>query len=345
MDSYFLHQILCLALGEPNVDSREVLGEAIEAVGENPTDEAVVSALIEQIRALEARPELVTSDLHLSNELLRARLMLAWARFDDSRPLEDQPEVSEAIDEVIRTAAGRALPLAADFEPGFKQAVRLRAAALQEGGQGTIQADCERCELIVNELRHPNPTYELPLGHYRVWVLGEGAEMRLHQTLVLEHSGQRVVVVPDPPLFLPRSNPSGRESPFLPILPTLPENGPREPAASPADRDQRSDDGGRPSAARARLLPVWGESLGIVVGVGAMATGAGLLAVDGQCEDGGDVDTCPIYFENTSQGIGLAAAGAGVLIAFTAVLIVDQVRILRSERSARVALDSGVLRF
>ncbi len=326
--------LLWLTLWGGIPESADPLLRATANVDENPTDAEAVAALAEQIQAFESAPDLVVNDLELSNELLRARLVFAWALFDDGQALDEQPEARDAIDEVIRTAAGRQLPLEADIEPGFKLALKQRATALAEGAGGTIAVSCDRCQLIINELRHPNPTYELPLGRYRVWVLGdEESDVRVHEVVVLESPGQEVTLTLQ---ASPMPNPTGAP----PLLLHPPPITARQPPLVDVPRAAKPN----PTPQR-RLLPLWAESLGMVAGAGLMITGGGLLAIDGHCQDNGDIATCPVHIENTPQGIGLVAGGAGLLAAFAGVLIADQVRLSRKGRSAKLAIEAGVLRF
>lgn len=287
---------------EPAPVATADLTAQIEAVLDTPAAE-VISELEQEVREFEARPQDVMADTALADELLRARVVLAWA--------QREPELAAAaMDEAIRSAAGRELPLLG-LGTDLKNLAKQRAAALASEGAANIQVVCRvPCQVIVNERRSVNPTDPLLLGKYRVWVVSNDGEVEpLRADVELDVAGEteriefgRVDKVPPAPGMV------------------VPKRDPHKPPVPKHERKRESP-----------LMPLWVEIAGIVAGAGLLATGVGLLAINGQCKDGGNPANCPIVIENTPQGAALAAVGSGMLVSFGTVLAVDRVRAGRSK--------------
>lgn len=327
----------------------------IEAVLTMP-DAATIAELEQTIAAMEAQPLVVVADPILAEDLLRARVVLAWG-------YDDPQKASAAMDEVVRSAGGRPLPLAG-LGTDLKSLAKERVAALAAGGTANIQVDCSMpCQIILNERIPTNLAEPLALGTYRVWVVASAGEIEpLHEDVVLDQAGQTKLVVfgePSPPLL---DDPRDTSAPTLlepedsqdTSAPLLPE--PKKPTdtrtqALPIEApEQRSDVGEQqdelrePPPAQARpMLPLWSEIVGVIAGVGMLATGVALLALDGKCRNGREVRSCPELIENTPQGIALVGMGSGVLLTFGAVLSVDRVRM--DERKGLAAVASWTFRF
>lgn len=314
MDLLTLTLLLLLNAPESPPAARMDLTAAIEAVLETP-EAALIGELEQVIHTFEAGPQDVLADTALADELLRARVVLAWAQQDPER-------AAAAMDEAIRSAAGRELPLLG-LGTQLKELAKQRSAALADAGTASIEVACAvPCQVIVNERRSVNPTDPLPFGTYRVWVAAnEGNVEPMRASVELDQAGETE-----------RISFGGVEAP-VPAGIETPESG-RERG----DRTQRD------AAVKKPLLPLWVEIVGVVAGAGLIATGAGLLAIDGKCKGGGDSATCPILIENTAQGAALVAVGAGAMASFGAVLGVDQVRAGQNKRAAR-AMVSWTLRF
>jgi hypothetical protein len=320
--TYSLTLTLLLLFGAPEgtPTATEDLTAKIAAVLETP-EAAMIGELEYVIRELEARPQDVIADKALADELLRARVVLAWAQQDPER-------AAAAMDEAIRSAAGRELPLKG-LGTELKTLAKQRAAALEGMGTATIELHCSvPCQVIVNERRSVNPTDPLPLGTYRVWVIAnEGNVEPVRADVVLDAAGEteriefgRVEEVPPPAV----------------IEPPMEERRKRSAPRAPAEQEANV-------AGRKPLMPLWVEIVGVVAGAGLAATGAGLLAIDGRCKGGGDPATCPTLIETTAQGVALVALGAGAMVSFGAVLGVDQVRAGRAMGAG--AMVSWTFRF
>ncbi len=302
----------------------------IEALLETP-ESAKIAELERAIADLEARPQDVIADKPLADELLRARVVLAWAQ-------QDPEQAAAAMDEAIRSAAGRALPLTG-LGSDIKALAKQRATSLEAGGTAVIEVDCSvPCQVIVDERRSVNPTDPLPLGTYRVWVVATKADIEpIRHAVVLDEAGQteriefgKVDVVVPPPKLIDE--------------PPVKEAKTRKPRKAPVKKTDKPDKPKRPASATKRLLPLWAEIAGVVAGAGLVAGGAALLALDGNCEFGGDPKTCSgRLIENTPQGAALVAVGSGVLVSFGALLGVDQVRAGQAKQTT--AMVSWTFRF
>lgn len=331
---------LLLFFGAPGVEpvATADLTAKIETVLETPEPPAV-RELDLMIARFEARAQDVLDDAPLADELLRARVVLAWAQ-------RDPDKAAAAMDEAIRSAAGRELPLTG-LGTDLKTLAKQRTRELDGRGSGVIDVNClVPCQVIVNERRSVNPTDQLPLGTYRVWVVARNGEFE---------PVQREVVL-DVPGEIERLEFGQVEEPVAPapVVETPTEEQPTRPArvASPAQQpkpgeDEQSEtrsvaDGKREQsktrsvAGGKRLLPLWAEVVGLVGGVGLVATGVALLAIDGRCKNGGDPATCPTLIENTRQGAALIGVGAAAAISFGAVMGVDSARTRNHGASAMV---------
>jgi hypothetical protein len=284
----------------------------IEAVLETP-EAATIDELEQVIREFEARPRDVSNDEALAAELLRARVVFAWAQQDPERAIT-------AVDEAIRSAAGRELPLKG-LGTELKELAKQRAALIESGGTAAIKIGCAvPCQVIINERPSINPTVQLPLGTYRVWVIAnEGIFPPMRADVMLDMAGEteRIEfgwieeVPPAPSVIQPQEPTTQRSKPVAP-----------KTSATPVDAVR-----GKP------LMPLWLEVVGVIAGAGLAATGAGLLAIDGRCKGGGDPAICPTLIETTAQGAALIAVGAGTVISFGAVLGVDQSRAGRGKEA------------
>jgi hypothetical protein len=269
------------------------------------TPEAATVAELERIIVeFEARPLALLANKALAKQLLRARVVFAWAQQEPGR-------AAAAIDEAIRSAADRELPLwglGIDFEDLAKQ----RMAALESGGTAIIEVACSvPCEVLVDERRSVNPTNPLLLGTHRVWVVSNDGQVEpLRTDVVLDVAGEteRIEFGGAPPLPPP---------PAIVMPSQRMQDSPEFPRERPSKRR-------RPDAS---ILPLWVEIVGIVAGAGLIATGAGLLTMDGKCQGGGDPVTCPILNETTAPGAALSALGSATFVSFVSVLGVDRAQI------------------
>lgn len=105
------------------------------------------------------------------------------------------------------------------------------------------------------------------------------------------------------------------------------------------DRARPIDD----ERARGRELavPRWASITGIGLGVGAIAAGATLVAIDGTCPNGGDprvdLDTCPSVYNTDAGGAVLISVGALATISMSAILAITEVRAKRAGQRGRAA--------
>lgn len=329
-----LFSALLVCLAPPPQD----LVEKTEAVNDKSPE--AITALEQAIAAYESKPQEIVADHTISDDIMEARLILAWALFDPSAPISTQdPRVIESIDEVLRAAAvaGRQ-PSLKGLDPEFVQLVKERAKKLGESTTGKIEVSCDvPCQLIVNEFRTMNPTNPLPLGTYRVWVVANADEIEPMQQMITLDGPTRTLEfakpLPPPPLPLPGPGPV-----------PAPETKAKSPRKRATITPPPGPDIATPRGSVKPLLPVWAEAFGIVAGAGLAAGGAALLILDGQCKDGGDTNVCPTLIEGTAQGATLASVGSAAVVAFGTLLVIDRVRAPRAGKS-RARLEAGRVRF
>jgi hypothetical protein len=301
---------------EPAPTTAELAAQ-IDEVLETP-ETARAAELERLIGELEQWPLALLSNKALAKQLLRARVVVAWAQREPER-------AAAAIDEAIRSAAGRKLPLSglgSEFESLAKQ----RTAVLERGGTASIEVACwVPCQVLVNERRSVNPTDPLLLGKYRVWVVSNDGQVEpLRTDVELDVTGEteriefgRVYPVPPPPGIVMASE--------------LEQDSPIAPAETPRKR-KRSD---------ASLLPLWAEIVGIIAGAGLVGTGVGLLAIDGRCKGGGDPTICPTLIETTAPGAALSALGSATLLTFGSVIGLDRLQLSRLGQPKSVGASVG----
>lgn len=280
------------------------LDAQIDVVLETP-DAAKIAALDRLIGEFEDRPLDIMADIQLADQLLLARVVVAWA--------QRQPErAAAAMDEAIRSSAGRELPLSG-LGTDLKNLAKQRAAVLESAGTASIEVAClVPCQVLVNERRSVNPTDPLLLGNYRVWVVSTDTEIEpLRADVELDVAGETERIE------------FGRVGP-IPPPPGLVESSKRKQDGRMGPTEMNEWQRRQPDAP---LLPLWVEIGAIVAGAGLLATGAGLLAIDGQCKGGGDPATCPTLIENTAQGAALSALGSATILSFASVLGVDRAQI------------------
>jgi hypothetical protein len=296
-------------LGPEPVPATTELNDQIEVVLETP-EPAEVAELERIIHELEARPLVLLSNKTIAKRLLRARVIVAWAQREPRR-------AAAAMDEALRSAAGRELPLSG-LGTELVDLAEQRMAMLQSGGTANIEVACAvACELLIDERRSTNPTAPLLLGTYRVWVVSNDGQVEpLRTDVELDAAGEirriefgQALPLPPPPEI---------------VLPPQSEEEFPEAPAEPQWKRKRSG---------ATMLPLWVEIVGVVAGAGLIATGAGLLTMDGKCKGGGDPTTCPTLFETTAPGAALSALGSATLLSFSSVLGLDRAQIGKHVRS------------
>jgi hypothetical protein len=279
----------------------------IEVVLQSPEPERIAE-LEQLIGEFEARPLALLASKTLGKRLLRARVVVAWA--------QQEPTRTAAVDEAIRSAAGSELPLwglGTEFESLAKQ----RVAALESGGTATIEVACGvPCEVLVDERRSLNPTNPLLLGEHRVWVVAnDGSVKPLRMDVELDIAGETERIefaplhpVPPPPEIVLSSQ---RE---------------RDSLTAPAETWTRKQP-------HSPMLPLWVEIVGVVAGAGLVATGAGVLMMDGNCKGGGDPMFCPNLMETTATGAAITALGSATFVSFTSLLGADRMKFAQHIRA------------
>lgn len=103
-----------------------------------------------------------------------------------------------------------------------------------------------------------------------------------------------------------------------------------------ASQTPTTDDGGR----KINLdVPRWGSILGVSLGVGAIAAGAAMVAIDGRCPGGGDptdIDACPDVYNTDAGGAVLISVGALAVLSMGAILTITEIQKKKGRSNANV---------
>lgn len=85
-----------------------------------------------------------------------------------------------------------------------------------------------------------------------------------------------------------------------------------------------------PDTGRKLEVPRWGSILGLSLGVGAIAAGAALVAIDGRCPGGHDpmtdIEQCPDIYNTDVGGAVLISVGALAVISMGAILTITELQ-------------------
>lgn len=263
-----------------------------------------------------------------ADELARddaARRMRTLAQLNLARALlaaGDDERAGSVVDEAIRSAGDGEVP-AGNFGPKFASFHNKRREALVGWGSGSIAVECSvPCRVIIDEHAAEPTSAGLLFGEYRVWVfaedpaaLADGSPLRQRVTIDIDGEVETI-------RYEPAAKPPEHE----------PEPPPRPPPPPPK-----------------RLLPRWAEIVGLVAGVGLIATGGALLSADGKCIANGGLDPrddaqqCPQLWESTPGGAATLALGAALALTGGVMLGIDEVRV-NGNRSTRATI-SWTIRF
>jgi hypothetical protein len=90
-------------------------------------------------------------------------------------------------------------------------------------------------------------------------------------------------------------------------------------------------------------VPRWGSVLGLSLGVGAIAAGAVLVAIDGRCPGGhdpmADIEQCPNIYNTDAGGAVLISVGALAVVSMGAILTITEIQRKRGKsRTSEAAL-------
>jgi hypothetical protein len=268
----------------------------------NEDPAAGVAALREAIAELQADAIALADDPAARAERDRASSLLARALLASG----DVDGAKEAIDAAIRSAGPEPLPVG-ELGPGIAALHAERVEALARGPRASLAVECGTpCRILVDERPVTSPLPDVPAGPYRIFVGPKeiGGPEPLRVTVQLE--GPHTIHWPPP-----------RE--------------PEPTTAAPPSADRRR-----------RALPRWLEIGALVAGAAGVGVGAALLAIDGRCPGGGDVedpDACPDLYDTKTGGIVAISVGGAVMSAGGVMLVVDEVRVGRGgARSAVVGL-------
>ena len=334
--------MLWLAFGAPEGTSTTTtnLTAKIETVLERPEAQNI-GELEQAIRQIEARPEDVIDDSVLSDELLRARVVFAWAQQDPER-------ATAAMDEAIRSAAGRPLPVRG-LGTDLKNLMKQRVAALADAGTAVIEVDCTvPCQVFINEGRADNPTSPLALGTYRVHVVAnEGDIDPLRTEVVLDVKGETERIAFSKPVEPAPVEPEPVPEPAAGPLEPEPDVRPQPRALEQESKgDEIPNDSRSRLARREKIMVITGGTLLGLSGVGIGMVIAGPVLVN-QAEkdyragptdqDRSDADRAGAQAESLEIA---GAVSAGVLIsAGVALILVGKLHKKQSKVSVQPVAD------
>jgi hypothetical protein len=232
-----------------------------------------------------------TLDLSLLN-LARALLLT-----------NDEARAAEVMDQVIRTARGRDLPIRR-FGPtlvGFHDA---RRALLDQRGTAAIQVHCRTdCRVVIDAQQATPDSGPLYLGPHRVWIMAsDGSVPDVRHDIDLDEAGATTV------LEYPAEQPPSCEVDPTPVVVAPP-----------------------PPPPPSRLLPRWAEIGVTAIGLGAVVAGGVMLGLDGHCPKGldpvADAQSCPKLYEGTVPGLVAIGLGSVFVVAGAVTLSIDEVRV------------------
>lgn len=310
----------------------EQLGYGITFGDEQP-EKAI--AILEDALAILPRftPQLANDSEALT---LRAEAYVSLARAYLS--VRDETKARAALDEGVRSApVGHALPVniyGPRVEKLWKQKMKEGESPRQE-----VVVNCwVQCRIYLNErlvdasepislddeLAMQARIVDLKAGRYRLWV--EAADGSIDPLIAEFEPG-----APGDPLDFTFGT--------KPEPPTLEEPNP-VPVKKPVPVGPIRD---RPN----RLLPLPVEISALVAGVGLIASGVVLFAIDARCAndaatkdampaDGREV--CPSVWTTKAAGLALIGSGAGLSAAGSIFIGIDEVRAAKDKRAARIVV-------
>lgn len=308
-----------LAISPPEPSYQQSLAD-LDAAAQSIADASPIKAITELEQALAAMtqyPVELLGDSTAADKLARARVALVWAYLAEG----DTDAAAKVMDDAIRSAAGRELPVGG-LGPDVRNFSDQRRLLLQETSTARIEVDCDGCAVLVNEVAAANPSGPLLLGDYRVWTIDPHGKLEPMFTQVeLVTADQTIKLVFRPPVDEP-----ARPEPSTTLDP--------QPKTVPESKPQ---------------VPRWAKVLSMTVGAGLVVTGSVLMSLDGKCKNG-DLATsvnfgssCPKVWTNKGPGYALIGVGGGLLMGATVWLAVAEDRVTRSRRAS--AMLSWTIRF
>lgn len=290
------------------------IDEANIAVNRDP--EANVGALEAAIERLLAFGPQIAADPKGREALDLSQLNLARALLMS----EDKDRAAEVMDDVLRSAHDRKLPVKR-FGPTLANFYDERRKLLELQGSGAIQIQCSvACRVVIDEQGATANSGPLLLGPHRVWIeAADGSVDPVSLTIELDTDGVTEVI-----MF-----PEGSDEPACEAVVVPPVVAPPPP---PPPK---------------RILPRWAEIGVTAIGVGAIVAGGVLLGLDGKCPKGldplADAPECPQLYEGTTSGIVSLGIGSALLIMGSVTLAVDEVRV--GKQKGRQAMVTWQMRF
>lgn len=303
-----------VAAAEPEQGEGAAYARALAALDEamivaNTDPEHGIVLLDRALAALHQFAPMLAADPPARSRRSLAHLALARAKLS----LGDEQGAEDSIDAALRELGDVELPLDA-LGPTLARRVEARRNTLAERGEGRVRVTCRSpCEVWIDE--HDAAAALQPdglallAGSHRAWIEDDAGtveqrefEVRAGLEVELQHPSDASPVAVSVP------------------APQLHEDAPRS---------------NRVASARPRVVPRWGELLGVGVGLAAIAGGAALWGIDSTCPGGAspsDIEACPSLYDTRSVGITTLALGSALLVGSIVLLAVDERRVRRASR-------------
>lgn len=312
----------------------------VAPAGQSATDgdsdgdyEAAIAAVDQANRAVNNDPEASLAELEAALEHLSGfgpaiaassagRETLDLSLLNLARALlltGDEARAAEVMDQVIRTAHARDLPIQR-FGPTLVAFHDARRALLDERGTAAVQVQCRTsCRVVIDAQQVTPDSGPLYLGAHRVWIMAsDGSVPEVRHDIELAEAGTTTVI------DYPAEQPSCDIEP-APVVVVAPP----------------------PPPPPRRILPRWAEISVAAIGLGAVVAGGVMLGLDGHCPKGldpmTDAPSCPQLYEGTVPGLVAIGLGSVFVAAGAVTVSIDEVRI--NNQRGRQATLAWQMRF
>lgn len=283
--------------------------------GDATDSEATILGLRQALSRVEAHPFEIADDPSAHRIRVKALLRLAELLVQQG----DEEAAAASIDEAIRVVRGDPLP--AGIDPKLEQLVFERLSDPRNAHRGSLHVRCKvPCRVVLDE-REVGRGSEIsargiPLGRHRLRIRALSTPDATESAAVL--------LTADAP-----KHDAIFEGPPKPVI----------PIADPTDTPQLKRRA-LVATSEAWKMPRWTSIAGLAVGSALLASGALLLAFDGRCPDLTDPKLephCQSVLDTKWAGVGLAAGGGAMMVAFSITLGLGDARQRASTREKQTA--------
>lgn len=322
--------------------SREALVLAVQLAMDDP--EKGLSGLVKALDNFKKFAPEIAADTEHQTLQRRGLLTLAQAQLY----LKSHTAAAETLRALFLTDPPPKSELKA-FGPSLRKLAKNQSKQIDKLSKTKIEVKCSRpCRIFVNE-RRISSSKKYPSGEYRIFVEdSDGKNKPMSKVIELRDGQDRWTDNYYNEFKEPKVEPKPLPAPLTPLNSPNPSNAPE---FTPMDDEPA------PRGEYRRILPLWLEVTGTIVGAGAAGGGGYLWYLHGRCgvheystnskgEKKGE-EHCTKVYKSRPAGIALAVGG-GVLFATSLTLwIVDASRKRKAESSglAREFLRTGKIRF